>query len=126
MGMRERLRRPTRAGSTSAEAGAMTATATATELADKLLAAWNARDLAAFGELLADDVEWYDPAMAEPPARERAAVLAFSESVLRAFADFKYEVQAPVCSSADGSRCAIVWRIGSGSTSDRSSLASRG
>lgn len=85
--------------------------ATAEELALRLLAAWDRRDLDAYVGLLADDVEWYDPAMPEPPARGRQAVRAFSENVLRAFPDFRYEIQHPICSAADGSRCAIVWRI---------------
>ena len=61
--------------------------------------------------LLAEDVEWYDPAMPEPPARGRAAVRGFAEAVLYAFPDFEYEVRGPLCTAADGSRCAIVWRI---------------
>lgn len=84
---------------------------TATEVSQKLLAAWNARDLDTFIALLADDVEWYDPAMAQPPARGVAAARAFAEAVLDAFPDFQYEIQEPICTAADGRRCAIVWRI---------------
>ena len=76
-----------------------------------LLAAWDARDVEAFGALLADDVEWYDPAMPAPPSRGRAQVVSFAASVLRAFPDFRYEIQPPACISLDGSRCALVWRI---------------
>jgi steroid delta-isomerase-like uncharacterized protein len=86
-------------------------TTTTEDIARNLLAAWNARDLEAFLALLAEDVEWYDPAMPEPPARGRPAVKAFAEAVLHAFPDFEYEVQGPLCSAGDGSRCAIVWRI---------------
>lgn len=85
--------------------------ASAVEVAQKLLAAWDARSLDEFAALLADDVEWYDPAMADPPARGRAAVKTFAEAVLHAFPDFRYDVQPPICSAEDGSRCAIVWRI---------------
>ena len=85
--------------------------ASATDVAQKLLAAWNARDLDGFEALLADDVEWHDPAMPEPPARGREAVRAFAEAVLEAFPDFKYEIQPPICAAPDGSRCAILWRI---------------
>jgi ketosteroid isomerase-like protein len=77
----------------------------------ELLDAWNARDLTRYVAMLAEDVEWYDPAMPQPPARGRAAVRAFSESVLRAFPDFRYEVLGPLCVSADGTRCAVHWRI---------------
>jgi steroid delta-isomerase-like uncharacterized protein len=84
---------------------------TSAEVALRLVDAWNARNLDDFTGLLAHDVEWYDPAMPEPPARGREAVRTFAESVLRAFPDFTYEVQPPICSSLDGSRCAIVWRI---------------
>jgi steroid delta-isomerase-like uncharacterized protein len=86
-------------------------TATAQALSSELLDAWNARDLDAFMRLLADDVEWYDPAMAQPPARGRAAVREFAEAVLEAFPDFRYDVVPPVCASSDGTRCALVWRI---------------
>jgi len=89
----------------------MSSPATAADVAHRLLAAWDARNLDAFVALLADDVEWYDPAMPEPPARGRAAVRAFSENVLDAFPDFKYEIQPPICTAADGTRCAILWRI---------------
>jgi steroid delta-isomerase-like uncharacterized protein len=76
-----------------------------------LLEAWNDRDLDKFVALLADDVEWYDPGMPQPPARGRAAVREFAENTLHTFPDFRYEVEHPMCTSADGSRCAIVWRI---------------
>ena len=76
-----------------------------------LLDAWNARDLDRFSALLSDDVEWYDPAMPQPPTRGRAAVREFAESVLEAFPDFRYDVNEPICSSPDGTRCAIIWRI---------------
>jgi steroid delta-isomerase-like uncharacterized protein len=85
--------------------------AAAEVVARSLLAAWNTRDLEGFMSLLAEDVEWYDPAMPEPPARGRPAVMAFAEAVLHAFPDFEYEVRGPLCTAADGSRCAIVWRI---------------
>lgn len=77
----------------------------------QLLDAWNARDLSRYVGMMTEDVEWYDPAMPQPPARGRAAVQAFSESVLRAFPDFKYEVLGLLCVSADGTHCAVHWRI---------------
>lgn len=80
-------------------------------LAGQLLEAWNARDLERFVGLLDEDVEWYDPAMPQPPARGRSEVRAFAEAVLRAFPDFRYEVLGPVCGVPDGSRCAVPWRI---------------
>lgn len=90
---------------------APTSKASPTEIANRLLDAWNARDLDTFVGMLSEDVEWYDPAMTQPPARGRAAVREFSEAVLEAFPDFHYEVDAPICIAADGSRCAIIWRI---------------
>jgi len=39
------------------------------DLVLKLLDTWNARDLDTFVDFLTDDVEWHDPAMADPPAR---------------------------------------------------------
>jgi len=86
-------------------------TAHAEELVQRLLAALDARDLEGFGSCLAEDVEWYDPAMPDPPVRGRAAAMAFQEAVIRAFPDFRYEVLPPLCVSSDGTRCAIKWRI---------------
>ena len=83
----------------------------ASSLAERLLEAWNARDLDRFVDLLAEDVEWYDPAMPQPPARGRYEVRAFAEAVLRAFPDFNYEVLGAVCEAPGGSRCAVPWRI---------------
>ncbi len=80
-------------------------------LADQLLEAWNARDIPRFVDLLAEDVEWYDPAMPQPPARGRSEVQAFAKAMLRAFPDFCYEILEPVCEAPDGSRCAVPWRI---------------
>jgi ketosteroid isomerase-like protein len=77
----------------------------------RLLASWEARDLEGLVDCLSDDVEWYDPAMPDPPARGRAAVRAWAEAVIRAFPDFRYEVLPPICHATDGSRCAIKWRI---------------
>jgi ketosteroid isomerase-like protein len=83
----------------------------ASTLATQLLDAWNARDLEALLALLDDDIVWYDPGMAHPPAKGRPAVRSFAEAVLRAFPDFQYEALGPVCAAADGSRCVIHWRI---------------
>jgi hypothetical protein len=80
-------------------------------LVSRLLTAWQARDFDAFVECLSDDVEWYDPAMPDPPARGRVAVRAFGEAVVRAFPDFQYDVLPPLCFAQDGSRCALKWRI---------------
>jgi steroid delta-isomerase-like uncharacterized protein len=85
--------------------------ATSIEMVQRLVDAWNARNLDDFIALLAHDIEWYDPAMPEPPVRGRAAVRAFAEAVLQAFPDFTYEIQPPICCAPDGSRCAVVWRI---------------
>ena len=80
-------------------------------MARDLLDAWNQRDMARFTALLHPDVEWHDPAMPEAPVRGPAAARAFSESILRAFPDFHYEILEPTCISADGTRCAIPWRV---------------
>jgi steroid delta-isomerase-like uncharacterized protein len=75
-----------------------------------IAAAWNERDLDACLSHLADDVVWNDPAM-QVPAVGREAVKEFSESVLRAFPDFRYTIRYPICHAADGSRCAVPWLI---------------
>lgn len=79
-------------------------------LVEDLVTAWNERDLEAVLSYLTDDVVWHDPAM-QVPAVGREAVREFSESVLRAFPDFRYTIRHPVCFAADGSRCAVPWLI---------------
>ena len=76
-----------------------------------LLRAWNARDLDAYVALLSPDVRWHDLAMASPPAVGREAVRRFSESILRAFPDFNYELRAPICVAEDGQSCTVPWTI---------------
>ena len=49
--------------------------------------------------------------MPRPPIRGRAEIRRFAEAILRAFPDFRYELLGPVCVAADGSRCALHWRI---------------
>jgi predicted ester cyclase len=83
----------------------------AEEIVRDVLEAWNARDLPRFLSFLTDDVEWYDLGMPHPPARGRDAVQKFSEVVLRAFPDFTYTLQLPICVAPDGSRCAVLWKI---------------
>jgi hypothetical protein len=85
--------------------------AAAETVVQRLLASWESRDLEALLNCLSDDVEWYDPAMPDPPARGHAEVRAFALAVIRAFPDFRYEALPPICFAADGSRCAIKWRI---------------
>ena len=89
----------------------MTPRAQAAVVADNLLAAWNARDLAKFTSLLTENVYWHDLGMPHPPAVGRAAVRPFSESILRAFPDFRYEIRAPMCIAEDGSAAVIPWTI---------------
>jgi hypothetical protein len=76
-----------------------------------LLAAWNAHDINTFVAHLAPDVYWHDLGMPYPPAIGRNAVRAFSESVLRAFPDFKYELRAPICIAEDGMSCVVPFVI---------------
>jgi hypothetical protein len=78
---------------------------------DDLLAAWNARDLDGFVAQLAPDVYWHDLGMPHPPAVGRHAVRAFSESVLRAFPDFRYELRGPICVAEDGRSCVVPFII---------------
>jgi hypothetical protein len=78
--------------------------------ARELIDAWNQHDLETFETLLSDTIWWYDPSMPDPPAVGRAAVMAFSRSVLTAFPDVEYTIRGPICVSADGRSCAIPWR----------------
>ena len=79
-------------------------------IVEAMAVAWNDRDLDAYLLYLTDDVVWNDPAMAQP-ARGREEVRSFSESVLRAFPDFRYTIRAPICVAGDGTRCAVPWKI---------------
>ena len=83
----------------------------AVALVEDLLRAWNARDLDRFTNLLTEDVCWHDLGMLHPPAVGRAAVRQFSESVLRAFPDFSYEIRAPLCIAEDGGGAVVPWTI---------------
>lgn len=80
-------------------------------LGRELLDVWNQRELDRFVALLDEEVWWYDPGMPSPPARGKAAVRAFADSVIAAFPDFRYIVREPVCLSADRHRCVFPWRI---------------
>jgi steroid delta-isomerase-like uncharacterized protein len=80
-------------------------------IVDAVLDAWNARDLDRFTSLLTEDVYWHDLGMLHPPAVGRDAVLRFSETVLRAFPDFHYEIRHPICVAEDGTRCVVPWTI---------------
>jgi steroid delta-isomerase-like uncharacterized protein len=83
----------------------------ASVIVDAVLDAWNARDLDRFTALLTEDVYWHDLGMPHPPAVGRDAVRRFSETVLRAFPDFRYEIRHPICVAQDGSRCVVPWTI---------------
>ena len=76
-----------------------------------LLDAWNARDFDRFTALMTPDVYWHDLGMPTPPAIGRDAVRRFSESALRAFPDFRYELRGPICVSDDGQTCVVPWTI---------------
>ena len=83
----------------------------ASAIVDAVLTAWNARDLDRFITLLTEDVYWHDLGMVHPPAVGRQEVRRFSESVLRAFPDFRIAVRHPICVAVDGTRCVIPWTI---------------
>ncbi|HEV2606735.1 MAG TPA: nuclear transport factor 2 family protein [Xanthomonadaceae bacterium] len=78
---------------------------------EALVVAWQQRDFASFGSLLADDVTWYDPAMPNPPSKGRAAVLAFARTMIFAFPDIGFTVRSSVCWAPDGQTCAVPWHI---------------
>jgi steroid delta-isomerase-like uncharacterized protein len=81
-----------------------------------LLAAWNARDLVRFTSFLTEDVYWHDLGMLHPPMVGREAVRAFSDTVLRAFPDFHFELRRPICAAADGSCAVVPWTISATNT----------
>jgi len=89
----------------------MSIPAQAADIVDAVLDAWNARDLDRFTALLTEDVYWHDLGMLHPPAVGRDAVRRFSQTLLRAFPDFRYEVRGPICIAEDGSRCVVPWTI---------------
>jgi hypothetical protein len=80
------------------------------ETVREMMDAWNRRDLDTYVSLLHEDITWDDPAMLAP-AVGKTAVREFSESVLRAFPDFTYEIRGPICVDETGTGCAVPWRI---------------
>ncbi len=82
-----------------------------TQRINGILAAWNARDLDGFLSFLAPDIYWHDLGMPSPPAIGQAAVRRFSETVLQAFPDFRFELRAPICIAEDGNSCVLPWTI---------------
>ena len=89
----------------------MSSRAQISALVESILRAWNTRDLEAFTALLTPDVYWHDLGMPSPPAVGREAARRFSESILRAFPDFHYEIRHAICIAEDGSGCVIPWTI---------------
>lgn len=81
------------------------------ERVQSLLAAWNRRNLDTFVALMHPDVYWHDLGMPTPPAIGREAVRRFSESILRAFPDFRYTIRGSVCVAEDGESCVVPWTI---------------
>ena len=80
------------------------------DLIQKMVEAWNGRDLDFILNLLHENVVWDDPAM-QSPAVGRDAVKSFIKSLLVAFPDFGYEIRHPICIASTGNRCAVPWRI---------------
>jgi len=72
--------------------------------------AWNKRDLDRVLSYLTEDVVWDDPAM-QAPAEGHDAVRSFARTILKAFPDFHFMIRHPICIAADGSRCAVPWKI---------------
>jgi steroid delta-isomerase-like uncharacterized protein len=63
----------------------------------RYIEAWNGCDTDAMAQLIAEDVEWADPALPEP-ARGVAAVQEFMRASCRAFPDLRFgEPDPPVC-----------------------------
>lgn len=83
---------------------------------EAMLDAWNKRDVERFVGFFAEDGYWHDLGMPHPPAVGRASLLAFSESVLRAFPDFALTVRAPICVAENGQSCVVPWTITATST----------
>ena len=83
---------------------------------DGILRAWNARDLDGFVSFMTPDVYWHDLGMPHPPAVGRDAVRRFSESALRAFPDFRYELRGAICIGEDGRSCVVPFTVHATST----------
>jgi steroid delta-isomerase-like uncharacterized protein len=72
--------------------------------------AWDRRDIDAWASMFTEDAVWDDPAMPRP-VEGRDALCEFAKGVFRAFPDFKLVPRAPICVSADGTLCAVPWRV---------------
>jgi predicted ester cyclase len=83
----------------------------ASAIVNAVIAAWDARDLDRLMAYFAPDVYWHDLGMVHPPAVGLQEVRRFTESVLRAFPDFRIALCHSICVAPDGSRCVVPWTI---------------
>jgi steroid delta-isomerase-like uncharacterized protein len=76
----------------------------------RYVAAWNACDVDAMAELIADDIMWADPALPEP-ACGVPAVQEFIRMSFRAFPDLRFSEPDPPHLTAGGEQVAWAWTM---------------
>jgi steroid delta-isomerase-like uncharacterized protein len=76
----------------------------------RYMAAWNGCDTAAMAELINEDVEWADPALAQP-ARGVAEVQEFMRTSFRAFPDLHFGEPDPPALAVSGDVVLWCWSM---------------
>jgi steroid delta-isomerase-like uncharacterized protein len=76
----------------------------------RYVAAWNGCDTAAMAALVSDDVEWVDPALAQP-AHGVAEVQEFMRTSFRAFGDLRFGEPDPPALAVSGDVVLWCWRM---------------
>ncbi len=77
---------------------------------ERYVAAWNGCDTDAIAELIAEDIEWSDPAL-PAPARGVAAVQEFMRQSFRAFPDLVFGEPDPPVLAVDGDTVLWSWNM---------------
>jgi steroid delta-isomerase-like uncharacterized protein len=80
------------------------------EFTARYVAAWNACDTRAIGELIAEDIVWADPAL-EQPARGVAEVQEFMRVSFRAFPDLHFGEPDPPVVAVAGETILWAWNM---------------
>ncbi len=76
----------------------------------RLLAVWNERDTTALPDLVTEDVEWIDPALAEP-ARAVDGVRRFMADRFYSFPDLHFDITGSFCVADDAPVVMVPWRM---------------
>ena len=83
---------------------------TVREVSERWMAGWNEKDADALAALVADDLEYYDPAWPEL-MHGPGDVRTFTSAMWRAMPDMQFSEPAGLIGDPDGERAAVPWRM---------------